>query len=197
MIVPDNLIAPIPNIYYPITDIVVPNICHWYFVSTWGLIYNGKTRTFLPQNLMYDKNKYITIRVLLTDGSHKCIQPHRIVLQTFSYIENPENYEVNHKDGVKYHNWLWNLEWMTHSENMEHAKENKLFTYGENRKLSKLSNSQIIELCELIDKGFKNKEIIEIVNFGKDLNMDKYLNNIRFGHCWKEISRNYNFGSSY
>ena len=47
---------------------------------------------------------------------------HRIVLSTFSPVENMEAYTVNHKDGNPLNNRLENLEWMTLSENTAHAR---------------------------------------------------------------------------
>lgn len=198
MIVPKDFIAPIPNYYYPITELVVPNISHYYFISTWGLIYNGLTHRILPQNIMYDKNKYITICVLLKDGSQKFIQPHRIVLNTFCYREDADQLEVNHLDGVKYHNWIWNLEWTTHSENMKYASDNNQFRLGENHQNSKLDNEIVIKICELIDQNYSNKQIKEKLNLDSyNCNIGKIITNIRLGLSWKNISRNYDFGSNY
>lgn len=56
-------------------------------------------------------------------GKH--IRLHRLIAQAF--IPNPENKRcVNHKDGNKLNNHIDNLEWMTSSENNQHAYDTGL-----------------------------------------------------------------------
>lgn len=56
-------------------------------------------------------------------GKWKRIAVHRLVALT--YIENPDNLpEVNHKDLDKSNNNDWNLEWVTKSQNIQHAWDN-------------------------------------------------------------------------
>ena len=62
-------------------------------------------------------NGYLTVHI---NGQNKYV--HRLVAETF--IPNPENKkEVNHIDGCRSNNSVDNLEWVTKTENMKHAKE--------------------------------------------------------------------------
>jgi hypothetical protein len=82
---------------------------------------------------------------LTKHGNQKDYLVHRLVAQTF--IPNPDNKpEVNHKDGIKSHCYVDNLEWNTISENKIHALKMGLRSSGENQVQSKLTN----EMARLI-----------------------------------------------
>lgn len=85
---------------------------------------------------------------------------HRLV--AINFIPNPDNKKcVNHKDGNKRNNSVDNLEWVSCSENMKHAKKYGLWNPdGENNGNSRYSDKQIEEVCKLLQtKKYKNKEI--------------------------------------
>ena len=176
-----------------ITDCIVSNIAPIYSISTYGRVYNSKTGNYLPQNIFYNKDKYITISLSLLDGTHTFKQIHRLELETFIPIKNSDDYEVNHKDGIKYHNWIWNLEWVTHKDNMIHAIDNNLFKFGSDRSNTVYDEQLIHYICNLISKGYSYKQVEKILGF----DCEKLYHNIKNGHCWKHISKQYDFSNAF
>lgn len=107
---------------------------------------------------------------------------HRAVAQAF--IPNPNGYNlVNHLDGNKFNDVVYNLEWADTSMNMEHSylqglNTNQVYT-----------NNQIHRVCKLIEKG--NISHVEIAKMtGVDR---KTISDVYRGRRWAEISKNYSF----
>lgn len=95
-----------------------------YLVTVDGRVFSLHTMSFLTPCL---KNEYIYYKI-----GGKSYRSHRLVAQT--YLDNIDNKPiVNHIDGNKQNNMLCNLEWVTQSENMQHACDTGL------RKVSELN----------------------------------------------------------
>ena len=96
-----------------------------YSVSTEGEVRKDTTNYILSQS-SYQDYKFVT---LLINGQQKRMRVHRMVAMTF--IENPDNKPyVNHINGIRYDNNVENLEWVTQSENIQHAVRTGLMQNG-------------------------------------------------------------------
>jgi len=94
------------------------------------------------------------------NGKNYSILVHRLVMESF-IGPYPEKKEVNHKDGIKHNNYLNNLEYVTKSENIEHAyKIGLLSRCGEKNPSAKLSQKEANKIRELwASRKFTQKEL--------------------------------------
>lgn len=93
-----------------------------YLVSDSGLVFSISTNTYLKK--FANKKGYFSVRVWGKSGG-KNFKIHRLV--AIHFLENERGLkEVNHKNGLKSDNRVENLEWCTHSENMQHSWDNGL-----------------------------------------------------------------------
>ena len=109
---------------------------NYYEVNSLGVIKRKKGETlykdgriaFFSETILKPSlNKKGYLRVYLSVNSKKYTKSvHRIVAETF--IDNPLNKNtVNHINGIKTDNSIYNLEWATNLENMQHAFKNGYF----------------------------------------------------------------------
>lgn len=86
-----------------------------FLISIDGNVYNKSRKSFLTPR---QTGSYMSV---VLDTKHYCI--HRLLATYF--IDKPENYNdkwiVNHKDGNKLNNNIENLEWLSASDNAQHA----------------------------------------------------------------------------
>lgn len=109
----------------------------YYAVDMFGCVYgisaeNKNGRRIVKRKPYISKNGYVYI-TLKANGNIKNARVHRLVAEAF--IPNPNNYRaVNHIDGDKTNNCVWNLEWCTDKYNSIHAYKNGLLTPPTNLK---------------------------------------------------------------
>ena len=58
---------------------------------------------------------------LSKNNKTKHFKLHRLVILCFNYVDDYQNFDVNHLDGNKQNNLLTNLEWCSRLENIVHA----------------------------------------------------------------------------
>lgn len=151
-----------------------------------GKIYDIVKDRIMPSHRT--SNGYIATYIHIEDLCRE-IGVHRIVLCAFTNKSITYNMQVNHKDGNKENNSLDNLEWVTPSENMQHAYNMKLATQiGEKNSFSILTEKDVNKICSLLETGSLSvKQIAALYNV-----TDREIYAIRSGKLWNHISRNYN-----
>ena len=99
-----------------------------YSVSTEGEVRKDTTNYILSQSSQQDY-KFVS---LIINGKQKRMRVHRMV--ALAFIDNPDNKPyVNHINGNRSDNNVENLEWVTPSENIQHAVDTGLFKSGRTR----------------------------------------------------------------
>lgn len=104
----------------------------------------GNVRRIDTNNILspYKTEQGYMVVGLSLDGDCKLYKVHRLVAQAF--IPNPQNKKcINHIDGNKENNCVWNLEWCTHKENNIHAGDTGLVTNA--MKIKVIETGQVFE----------------------------------------------------
>jgi hypothetical protein len=93
-----------------------------YCITLDGKVFSLKSMKFIKP--YFDRDGYVFYRMSKNSKEYQR-KAHRLVAMT--YIPNPLNKsDVNHIDGKKGNNIVFNLEWNTKSENAKHAWDNGL-----------------------------------------------------------------------
>ena len=122
--------------------LTVPDFTN-YEVSCYGRVRNKITGHILSPGICRGYPQ-----VTLYDGArHWNTTIHRLVADTF-YDGDHQGLEVNHIDGDKKNNCIWNLEWCTREENIKHAWENGLYKPSPNFPTKRV---RIVETDETFD----------------------------------------------
>ena len=152
----------------------------YYLVSNTGEIKGVKTRKIRKKNINHEGYYFVSVSLGSRDIK-PCIKVHRAVAETF--LENFDNLPVvNHKDGNKLNNNVDNLEFCTHQYNTQHAIDNDLFVFRQNKKrIVRLSDMK--EFNSITEAGlFLNN--LNPLKASKNINRALCKNGIAYGSKW-------------
>ena len=138
----------------------------------------------------HDFKGYLRIDLKDNNGKHKYLGVHRLVAETF--ISNPEGKpQVNHIDGIKDHNEVSNLEWVTNGENARHAYKIGLnHVTGKAGRPKRKVVQKDIETGEVIQKYSSISEAAKAVGCKSPSNIGQCCRNMRgrkstYGYKWE------------
>lgn len=160
--------------------IIINNEKSNYMIDRLGNVYNRKNKKSLIPQL--SSGGYYWIQ-LSHHKKSKTYAIHRLV--ALAFIPNPLNKpDVNHIDGIKSHNFVENLEWVTKSENSLHAYRTGLNSNaGEINPNAKLTKNIVIDIWN--DIIMNNNTF---TNIGKKYGVSKAtISHIYKGDTWKEF----------
>lgn len=175
----------IGEIFVDITPQYIPGIYPYYMISNCGNVYHKALGRLVSLGI---STSGYWCYPFATDHGAVTTQIHRLEMVIFNYIPGCEYLDVNHKNGNKLDNHLYNMEWMTRQENIIHSYRIGLHVLGEDSPLAKITNDDAIKICELLQLGYGPKEISEMIGIRREI-----IQSIKNRDTWTHISCNYIF----
>ena len=173
----------------------VENIKPYYWISNYGRIFTEQRGGKILQPFT-DKDGYKRLE-LASYPKAKKYYIHRLVALTFveGYFEGAL---VNHIDSVRDNNYYLNLEWVTAQENTNHGIEYGFILVNNTSEFRNLNSAHSIKtaefVCNLISKGFSNKEILSEFAFKdkrEQKNFNTFINDLRGKRTFVWLSDKY------
>lgn len=164
-----------------------------YMISTFGRVYDNASKCFLIEYECSRNNvnkTYISVNLKTING-YRSYFLHRLVFHCFNPSVNISGLDINHENGNKHDNSIWNLSPCTRKENIQHAYDTGLRNIGEDNHLSKISNKTAMDIIKLLSQEkYTSKEICDIV--GNNCTVP-IVDSIRKKESWSHLSKEYKF----
>lgn len=133
-----------------------------YAITSCGKVWSYRSEKFLKPWTNGYGYWYVGLR---KDGKVKKFRIHKLVAE--AYIPNPQNLEdVDHIDGNTEHNYVNNLQWMTHADNLRKAH---------NKSVKCLETNEVFESATIAaEKMNLDKNSVSRVCRGKQKTTGRY-----------------------
>lgn len=170
----------------PITSKSAPNVMPIYMISDWDRVFNTKTNSFINQSLA---SGYLLVALKTYNGKYILRDIHRIVIIEFVGFDPDKNKnEVDHISGEKNNNSIYNIRWVTPSQNINVAYDNGLLASGENAYKALVSNDDVYEFCAMMSEGLSTNEIYACMISRGVKSPNSLFSMIYYRKSWKRIS---------
>lgn len=156
---------------------VLPNT---YWISTFGRVYsNLKSPNYPNGGIMthsINSKGYHQINLQSIDKRKICVKISRLEMLHFRFVPGCQYFEVDHLDGNKDNNILWNFEWVNPQENTHRAIKNGLRDLSYTSKNGTLlSDNEAVNLfIDAISGNYTNDQLSQKYNVSKS-----YIRNIK------------------
>lgn len=170
--------------------IIYKGVEYPYAVSEYGAVVSYHHNHIKPLKLETDKDGYYRI-TLHFNGKHKHFGVHRLVALMFLSTDYCDGKVVNHKDGNKKNNHVSNLEFIWPWENEAHSKINGLKASGDRNSQTIYSDSAVLDIANLIDKGWSAPKISKALNVPIT-----YVYQIKYGAVRRNLVSKFNFAQN-
>ena len=170
-----------------------------YKISTHGRVYTNLRSPSYPNGgiMAHSINArgYHQINLKTIDGGKTCVKITRLVMLHFRFIPGCHLMEVDHIDGDKDNNCLWNFQWVTPQENVHRAIRNGLRPVSVSAGMYNEYQQKFLEdeqakqlFLEAYTYKVNNLDMIEICKkYGVSLN---YINGLLGGSIRPYIRKN-------
>ena len=102
-----------------------------YQINEYGEIWDNEKLRYVKVSKTQHKNSYLFVNIYNYEtGKRKLYYVHHLVMKYFGSSKPGDNYEIDHLDGDKSNNYVYNLDWVTHKENKLRAKAMGLVSNG-------------------------------------------------------------------
>lgn len=113
-----------------------------------------------------EKNAYPSVSLW---KNNKRYQFHIHKLVALHFLKRKPKVTVNHKDGIKTNNYVYNLEWATYGENNIHAHQTGLMNpvKGINVHCAKLNEKKVRQIRDMLTRKIPQRKIATIMGVSR------------------------------